>query len=345
MKNQLSFTFMSHPAYKIVCFFLLFALPAFVMAQKNDKVYLRNGDVITGEIKSMKFAKLRFDMTGPGLIEIKWEEIMQLRSNQTFQLTIRTGEVMVTRLDSVLFETRHLTLEDIVEIVRIKDRFLHRLEGDIDLGFNYTKSNSLFQFNLGTSVTYRRPKTETALKVNSVLSRSSNDSILSKKQDATLNYFHKLKNNYFLNMILAWQQNTQLGLANRFLITGAAGKILVVNNHQRLTVGTGLSTNLEQSSESISYKNNLEALATIQFKQFRYSSPKISIDANYTIYPGLSDWGRVRMDFQVNTKIEIFKDFFTGLSFYDLYDNRPPQGAVSKNDYGINFTVGYEFGK
>jgi hypothetical protein len=89
----------------------------------------------------------------------------------------------------------------------------------------------------------------------------------------------------------------------------------------------------------------VEAVGIIQYKRFRYTSPKISVDAQYVIYPGISDFGRVRMDFQLNTKIEIFKDFNVGLVFYDVFDSRPPAGAVSKNDFGINFTIGYEFGK
>lgn len=315
------------------------------MGQKTDKAFLKNGDVITGEIKSLKFAKLSFDMTGPGTIQIKWEEILQLKSDKIFQITMRNGEVLIEKLDSFFFVKHHASLHDLVEVVQIKDRFLLRLDGDINLGFNFSKSSDNFQFNLNSSTTYRKPKAETNLKLNSVLSKSSSDTSLSKKQDATINYYRKLKKSFFLNSILGWQQNTQLGLANRFSFSGGGGKILINNNHQRLLTGTGLSYNVEQSSNNMGYTNNLEGLLTIQFKNFRYSSPKISIDASNTFYPGLSDWGRIRMDLQLNTKIEIFKDFFAGLVFYDLYDNRPPKGAVSKNDFGINFTIGYEFGK
>jgi hypothetical protein len=41
--------------------------------QKTDKVKLKNGDNITGEIMSMKLGRLSFDMDGPGTISIKWE--------------------------------------------------------------------------------------------------------------------------------------------------------------------------------------------------------------------------------------------------------------------------------
>ena len=40
------------------------------LAQKTDKVVLRNGNLITGEIKNMKFAKLSYDVDGPGTISI-----------------------------------------------------------------------------------------------------------------------------------------------------------------------------------------------------------------------------------------------------------------------------------
>jgi len=89
----------------------------------------------------------------------------------------------------------------------------------------------------------------------------------------------------------------------------------------------------------------MEGLAVTSFKRFYYSFPKLSIDAQYAIFPSLNDWGRIRTNFQLNTSIEIFKDFNVGLSFYHLYDNRPPEGAASKNDFGVNFTVGYFFWK
>ena len=314
-------------------------------AQKTDKVFLKNGDEITGEIKKLKYAKLSFDMTGPGVIEIKWEEIVDVVSDKTFKLTLRSGEVILTTFDSIFSNRSDLVLDDIVEIIQIMDKFLQRIEGDITLGFNYNKSNNSANFNFSNTITYRRPKTEVSFKFNSVLSKTKTDSILSKKQDASLNYYRDLKRSFVLFSNLGWEQNTELGLANRFLYKGGSGKILVNNNHQRLMTGIGLSYNVEQSTTNSDYNSNLESLITIQFKQFRYSTPKVSIDANFTILPGLSDWGRIRMDLQLNMRYEIFKDFNVGLTFYDLYDNRPPEGAVSKNDFGVNTTLGYVFGK
>ncbi|HTE24613.1 DUF481 domain-containing protein [Flavitalea sp.] len=315
------------------------------VAQKTDKVFLKNGDVITGEIKSMQLAKLSFDMNGPGIISIKWEEVVQVRSVKTFQVTLQKGDVLLVKLDSLFFTSQHVNLDDIVEIVQIKNTFFKRLSGDVNFGFNYNKSSDIFQLNFAGSITYRKPKLERNFSLNTVLSRASSDTITSKKQDATFSDLRKLKHLYYLMSTLGWERNTQLDLANRYLVTFGGGKILFNNNHQRLLTGVGISYNEEKFYESNAYQSNVEALAIIQFKKFHYSSPKISIDAQYVVYPSLSNWGRVRMNLQVNTSVEVFKDFMVGFTFYDNYDSRPSAGAASNNDYGLTFSIGYKFGK
>ena len=332
-------------ALKISGTIILLTLYMVVMAQKTDKVYLKNGDVVTGEIKSMKLAKMTFDMNGPGDINIKWEEIIRLRSNKTFQVALQDGQILVTKLDSVFFETQKIGLDEMVEIIRIRNKFLQRLQGDVNLGFNYTKTSDITQFNFGSSTTYRIPKLETNLKLNSVVSRSSSDTITSKKLDATAGVLRTLNKRYYLMSYLGWERNTQLGLDNRYLLTGGGGKIIFNDNSKRLLAGSGLSYNREQFSDSSSFKGNLEAVGIVEFKKFRYTFPKINIDAQLNVYPSLSDWGRIRMNLQANTSIEIFKDFSVGFTFYDNYDSRPSSDAASNNDFGVTFNIGYTFGK
>ena len=323
--------------------FLLASLS--VLAQKTDKVFLKNGDVITGAIKSMKFAKLTIDMDGPGKIQVKWVYIVKIKSDKIFQITTRQGEVVVTKLDSIFFNEQQATLVDVVEIVQIKDKFLKRLDGDINLGFNYAKSNGIVQFNFSSALTYRQPKLETNLRLNSVISDNSTDTVRSKKQDATIDIYRVLNRRYYINGLLGWQQNTELGLDNRLLASVMGGKIILNNNRRRFLAGAGLSYNVEDSRGGSGVTNNLEGLVGVQYKEFRHTTPKISVDSKFLLYPSITDAGRIRMDLQFTSKFEIFKDFNVGLTFYDNFDNRPPAGASSKNDFGVNFTVGFEFGK
>ena len=128
------------------------------LAQKTDKVTLRNKDTLTGEIMSMKLGMLTYKMDGPGTITIKWEYVTSIKSNKIFEFTLRTGEIVVTSLDSLFKTHDHTTLDDIIEIIPIKDRFLTRLQGDVNLGFNYTKSNSILQSNFSSNIAYIIPK-------------------------------------------------------------------------------------------------------------------------------------------------------------------------------------------
>jgi hypothetical protein len=330
---------------KKICLIIFLLGFKIVVAQKTDKVFLSNGDIITGEIKSMKLAILSFDMDGPGVINIKWEKVTAIKSDKIFEILLRNGEVFVSVTDSIFFSKHGTTLNDIIEMVPIKDKFIRRLSGNVDLGFNYTKSSKIIQFNFGSTITYRIPKMEIDLAANSLNTNRAGDSILTKKQDIELSVIKYFSHRLFVGSSLAWQQNTELGLANRFLFSGVMGKALIFDNHNRLLTAGGFSINEEQSLEASSYVSNIEALLLMEYKKFYYSTPKLSIDIDFNIYPGISNWGRIRTELNVTTSIEIFKDFFVGLTFYDNFDNRPPEGALSKNDFGVNFTVGYKFGK
>jgi hypothetical protein len=327
--------------------FLIFLTVSLISAQgqKTDKVVLLNGDTLTGEILSMKLGMLTYKMDGPGTISIKWEYVTGIASVKVFDFTLRNGEIIVSNLDSLFQSHRHINLNDIIEIIPIKDRFLARLIGDVNLGFNYTKSNSILQSNFSGNITYVIPKREISLKLNSVLTNYGKDTSLTKKQDVIGNYMRNLDKNFFWDLSLGWQQNTELGLSSRYLVSGTFGWQPLTDNHNRLLAAGGLSYNQEQSVETGQFSGNLDALFTVNYKRFYYSTPKLSINASYLIYPGLSDWGRLRMQADLNVSVEIFKDFQTGLVFYYSYDNKPPEGSLSTNDYGILFSIGYVFGK
>ena len=330
---------------KIIFLIVLTCSSVITHGQKTDKVVLLNKDTLTGEILNMKLGMLTYKMDGPGTISIKWEYVTAIKSNKVFDFTLRNGEIIVGSLDSLFRSHQKINLNDIIEIVPIKDRFLNRLVGDVNLGFNYTKSNSILQSNFSSNIAYIIPKSEYDLKLNSVLTNYGNDTSLTKKQDVVASYMRNLDNNYFWALSLGWQQNTELGLASRYLLSGTFGVQPLTDNHNRLLAAGGLSYNQEQSVETGQFSGNLDALFSIGYKRFYYSTPKLSINAAYSIYPGLSDWGRIRMQADLNVSVEIFKDFQTGLVFYYSYDNKPPKGSLSNFDYGILFTIGYIFGK
>ena len=81
---------------KIVCVLLvgflsgLFA-SGIIAAEKTDVVVLINGNSVTGEVKSLEFGSLKYKTDSMGTVEIDWEDILSLTSNQSLQIEISNG--------------------------------------------------------------------------------------------------------------------------------------------------------------------------------------------------------------------------------------------------------------
>jgi hypothetical protein len=63
--------------------------------------------------------------------------------------------------------------------------------------------------------------------------------------------------------------------------------------------------------------------------------------SSFYIFPSLTETGRLRYDFRIDSKYDLPYDFYIKLGLTLNYDNRP---AVEGNetDYVFGFTVGWE---
>ena len=66
------------------------SLPAFA-APKTDIVVFKNGDKLTGEIKSLKRGRLNLNTDATGTISIEWDQIGHIESLQNVQVETNTG--------------------------------------------------------------------------------------------------------------------------------------------------------------------------------------------------------------------------------------------------------------
>jgi hypothetical protein len=67
----------------------------------------------------------------------------------------------------------------------------------------------------------------------------------------------------------------------------------------------------------------------------------LNLFTGFTVYPSITEQGRVRADFKVDLKYDLPYDFFITLGFTNNFDNKPIEGA-SKNDYVFQTTFGWE---
>ena len=61
-------------------------------AQKTDSVWIRNGDRITGEVKSLSRALLKYSTDDLGTIYIEWDKFVWIISKATFEVQVNSGQ-------------------------------------------------------------------------------------------------------------------------------------------------------------------------------------------------------------------------------------------------------------
>src|SRR5205814_6083799 len=59
---------------------------------KTDVISFKNGDRLTGEVKSLDRGKISFDTDAAGVIKVEWDDIEQLFSTTTYEVTLQNGE-------------------------------------------------------------------------------------------------------------------------------------------------------------------------------------------------------------------------------------------------------------
>jgi len=87
----------------------------------------------------------------------------------------------------------------------------------------------------------------------------------------------------------------------------------------------------------------LEALLSGQANYFQLDTPKTDIQCLLSLYPSLTDFGRVRSELSISLSRELIKNFNTGLVLFDNFDSRPPSDSLAKNDFGVTLMVGWTF--
>ncbi len=317
--------------------------------QKTDLVYLTNGDRITGEIKQLNRGILKLSTDDIGTINIEWENVDSLNSVYQFRVEDHHG----TKYFGAIFMKRSGTLEviggqpgeiapdGVVSIVPLEASFWQQLDGSISLGFSYTKSNQLAQLTSDIYVRRRTPIRLWELEASSITTAQEGEDT-KRREDLSLTYNRLFEGAFFALASAGAQTNDELGLDLRVLFSAGMGINWVQTNHNDFLSTAGLSVNREWS-DIAEDKYNLEAFISAEHSVFRYDYPKTDITTELTVYPSLSDWGRVRGEFDISASREIIKDFTLVLSFYDSYDSDPLDPAAEKNDYGLVLSLGWTF--
>jgi hypothetical protein len=330
---------------------VLCAAPA-VAREKSDVVEVKNGDRIRGEIVTLEYGQLKFKTDSLGTIYVEWPDVVSVESRYSFYVESiggrrhfgalspagGPGEIKVTSGTNL----QTLPIIDITRIDQVEQGFSDRIDGSFSVGFNYAKSTDITVGSVRVNARYRSELNVASVTVDY---NSTTDSGGESNNRLQLGYTHQYlrpRGRFWIGST-SFERNEELGLDGRLQVAGGVGRYVRQTSFSEVGIYGGVAVNQEWLRGDADSQQTIEAILGSNWRIFRFSDPETSLTSGFTVYPGLSEWGRVRTDLNVSLRRELIEDLFFDLSLYHSYDSEPPTDEAAKDDYGIVTSLGYSF--
>lgn len=328
---------------------LLALLPIALMSQ-HDTLWVKNGNVLYGEIKELSSGVLTMETPySDNDFTIDYDEVIKLRIERKclilatggirmigYMRSADPGQVTVTDDDG---EPAVYSLKYIVGIQQIKRSFFSRFRGNVDLGFNLTKANNQRQLNIGGGLHYRGFKWFSDLDISSLVANQEDVEQI-ERTNINLGVTRLLSDKWFIRTTGSFLSNTEQNLEGRYSLRAGAGEFLASTSKLMFAVLGGLNYNNENYLDETLNKQSTELYVSSSLDMFNFKD--FSLNTRVDLYPSLSERGRLRVDYVLNTKYDLPYDFYVKVEFQFNYDNQVVEGG-SAFDYILNTGFGWSF--
>ena len=332
-------------------FFLLafFMLSLFARAQ-HDTLWVRNGNVLYGEIKKMTFGVLTLETDySDSDFTIEFDQVERLSLERECRVTLTGGRRLYGSLRSEqpgTFTLREengdeevFPLDQLNNIYPLQEQLIKRFTVNIDVGFTLAKANNLRQFDVGGGAHYRGMYWQSDFDISSMI--SNQDSIdQAQRTNSTLSLLRLLGERWFLYSSASFLTNTEQALDRRLGLHLGAGNNLVLTNKMVLGIIFGLNQNIERFANETENRSSQELYLSGSLRLFDVKDFKLN--TRIDVYPSLSEKGRLRTDYVLDTKWDLPLDFYVKFGFQFNYDNQSSV-AGSAFDYILTSGLGWEF--
>jgi len=323
-------------------------------ADKTDIVEFGQSRMV-GEVKRLHRGKLYFKTDATDTIQIDWEEVTLLITDQHLRVERRDGSfglgsfVASSEPGTLAFsrdgEVSRQPMSDIVAFEPLESGFWDRLDIDTSIGYARASSDDVEQLSFDASFGYDTENRSRSLRLSSQSSQSQGND-RSTRRNAAYQTLRYRNSNWFTGWLATYEDNDALDLDYR--ITGGAvfGKEYYPQSNQRFRAFAGLALSEERFSGADG-NGGVQGVFGGTVDWFEFSSPELDLASSLVMFPSFTDWGRVRAKMDVSLRWEIIDDLYWQLSFYDDYDSEPldendePSGSL--NDYGITTSLGWSW--
>lgn len=337
---------------------LVTALGATALSGKDkneDVVIFRNGDRLTGEIKSMKGGVVRFEHAGIAqAVEIDWSAIGKVITKRLYIVTLSdgtrlTGQIAIPSEDSDQLvitgprESRSVKEAQVVELQTTKPGFWRKLKGGVDLGFSFAQGNSQVTNNAHAQLSYPTPRFSIATSYDTQVSTQSSGAETSRNE-ITLDYQRYFRRNWIFTLLGDWLQSSQQQLDLRTTLGTGMGRYLIRTNRTTLAVLGGAVMNRETFSPGsgvpTSGDTQAEGLVGVSYTTFRFLKGEFRNSLN--VFPSMTEAGRYRLSLNSDFLLTPTRKLYWRIGLYENYDSAPPVDT-RKNDFGTTVSFGWKW--
>lgn len=331
-------------------------LSGYPLQAQVDSVVFNNGNYITGAVESMNQGILVVSTDySDDDFTIEWEKVSYLETGTIFMVTIVSmgeafeylaslktsapGRLQVIMQDGG--EPVDVSVDDIVNLNPISDKFMDRLSANIDVGYSQAKANDLVQFNVGAGISYEAPKWTTEISYNSLMS-DQDEVEETRRNEAALSVVYKLPRLFFGIAKVNMLSNTELDLDLRTNAQLGAGAFLLRSNHAYWSFQGGANYNVERFTDPVLNPDNESWEGFFGTDANIYDLGDLNFRYLATFYPGITEQGRWRSDMSLSVTYDFPHDFYITGGFSLNWDNQPAAGT-DPLDWVYNVGFGWEW--
>jgi len=214
---------------------------------------------------------------------------------------------------------------EVVTMEPIDGSLWHRFRGSADVGLTLQPEVGQTTWTANGTLEYPAEQFRVDSQVSSYFdSQENTDS--SVRQSFGLSYYQFLSSKWFVLGMSQFLKDNQLNLDLRSTFSGAAGRFLKHSSSNGVAIFAGIAATTEKYFDTTNNSNgtNAELLTGIELYHIRFASSQFK--TKLLTYSGLSQWGRIRVDWESSISWEIFNNVYWKLSALENYDSRPPEG-------------------
>jgi hypothetical protein len=317
-------------------------------------VSLRNSDRLTGEIQKLEGKHLELKTAYAGVIEIDWNEVQSISSDQTLELSMQNGMVLTGTVHAAgagmeisSSPGTPISTHNIKAISRpeLEQTFRNRISGAIEVGYSLTRGNSpLSQSAVTANAEYHSTRVRVQADLSSLFSKQPPAESASEHSFSTrLDYY--LTPHAFVFTLDGLERDEREHLNLRMSLGGGLGWQIADSPTKQLSVLGGMTfidESYQQRDVAGSGHRETSGEALIGLSLDKLEIGRLHFSSKTSVYPSLLERGRLRVVASSGVRLPLVGHLTWSLRVFEKFDSRPLL-RVKKNDYGMVSSFGFVF--